>query len=444
MAPSARTWQIVRTVAYALLKKSGNEPRIIVFGLEAQARPDPDFRLDLRLSSASLALKEGAPGEADTGCHVTYVPRPYESFVRLSDLSLPENEHWAETVDAVVGCASLQPCSTAAQFAAVRRVPVWIDVFGDPFSEIQSKAELAPDEEQANDCHYHHVWKLYLPVLLTGDIFSALSARQRYSLIGQLGAAGRLNKMTSAHDLVATIPYAVFPGDAAEPAASQSKGDFVVMWCGSFNTWMDSGSLAEGVVQAMKRNPRLKLMVVGGRIPGYNDSAYAAFTEAVKDSGAESSVRFLDWKPFGEMQKLYPVCDCGLSIDRYTYEAVLGSRTRIVNFLAAGKPVISTVVTELTEELAAKGYVLPFEIGDPEDLARALAEAAGRKDELQEIGRCARGYIFSRFDGVKAGLPLAQWIAAPRFAPDKTATGLPDPANPLTSFWHEAAPGQTV
>ena len=55
---------------------------------------------------------------------------------------------------------------------------------------------------------------------------------------------------------------------------------------------------------------------------------------------------------------------------------MLGSRTRLVNFLAAGTPVISTPVTELASALAAADVLIPFRVNDPDDLAHALKRAA--------------------------------------------------------------------
>src|SRR5690606_23899454 len=102
----------------------------------------------------------------------------------------------------------------------------------------------------------------------------------------------------------------------------------------------------------------------------------------------------MDWQPLSAMQKLYEQCDLGLSIDRFTYEAELGSRTRLINFLAAGLPVASTVVTELSQDLARDGVLFPFELGNADSLTSTLLEAAdsaGAKRLRQ--GECRR-YVF--------------------------------------------------
>ncbi len=427
MAPGARTWQIVQTVVRAL--PDGGEPhRVVVLGLEPTPRAAGD--------AAPVVLPWSSGAE---GSELVYVPLTYDDFVAAATSGRTKDLVFPESPDAVVGCASLQPCATAADYAAAHRAPVWMDLFGDAITEVQSKAELHPDRREENDRMYFHVWRLLLRVLYHGDRFSALSDRQREAVIGQLGPAGRLGRRTRGEHLVHTIPFGIFPEDVPEPDVTEGGEErdlFTVMWCGSFNTWMDVDALVQGVAQALGEEPRLRLLVVGGRIAGYNDESFERFSSGIQAAGVEESVELRDWCSLEETRHLYARCDVGLSIDRYTYEAVLGSRTRIVNFLAAGKPVLSTVITELTVELSREGYVLPFRAGDGPDLARALVEAArmgsaGAKD----LGRRGREFVVKRYSGSEVGRPLAEWIAAPAFARDKSAEGKHYEDNPLTSFW---------
>ena len=429
MAPGARTWQIAQTVANALAD-GGEPPQIVVYGLEQVPRKD---------GAAPRAVEVPLAADPQRTLAIRYAPLTYEAFIALARGHAPADTPLPAKVDAVIGTASVQPLATAAALAAARTAPLWVDVFGDPFAEIQSKAQLYPHEQEANDKRYHHVWKLLLSALLQGDAFSALSARQRFALIGQLGCAGRLNRHLAGMDFVHAIPFGLFPADAPEPPARPRKQNFIAMWCGSFNTWMDAGALVAGVVGAVARNPRFRLLVVGGKIANYNEDVYGQFVEGIREAGVEHAVQLADWVPLEEIRKLYPLCDVGLSIDRHTYEAALGSRTRIVQFLAAGVPVISTVATELAQELREKGFVLPFAMDDPPDLARALLDAAERPEEMRELGAMGRRFVMERFGGVPVGRPLEAWIRNPAPAPDKLGGTAVDPRNPLVEFWKRAA-----
>jgi glycosyltransferase involved in cell wall biosynthesis len=210
------------------------------------------------------------------------------------------------------------------------------------------------------------------------------------------------------------------------------------MWCGSFNTWMDVETLALGLVRAWREYRRLRVRIVGGKCANYNDRSFDQFLELVRKEGATQMIEVFDWQPLGVLQNLYAECNVGLSIDRPTYEALLGSRTRFIHFLLAGKPVISTAITELADELAAAEALLPFRAGDPDDLARVVLEAAQSRTDLAERGEALRKFVFERFNGRVVGAPLMEWLSAPTWAPDKTGHGHTlDAANPLTTYWSQ-------
>ncbi|MCH5374301.1 MAG: hypothetical protein JJ992_10005, partial [Planctomycetes bacterium] len=182
---------------------------VMVFGLENETRTKPHEPIGFTVSAAPPGDGSGS-GTPARSVRINYYALGFNDFVKLNR---PENlkQPWlAGEIDGVIGTSSVQPCATAASFAASRGIPFWADVFGDPFSEIQSKAQLSPEDREANSTQYHHVWKLMLPVLLQGDRFSSLSERQRFALIGQLGVAGRLNRLTSGRDIVHAIPYGLY------------------------------------------------------------------------------------------------------------------------------------------------------------------------------------------------------------------------------------------
>jgi glycosyltransferase involved in cell wall biosynthesis len=426
-APGSRTWQIARTVAHGMRSASdlSTPPHITVVGLEGESR-----------TIGQSAIPIEVQVEKGPFVHGTYLPLPVDQYRAAGESGKAGETALPEEVHAVIATGSSQPYSTGAAFARLRNAPLWVDVFGDPLTEFQTQADVHPDQEQENGQRYVHAWKLLLDGLLRGDRFSALSTRQRFALLGQLGAAGRLNQFTARENLAYSIPYGLFPDEVPHllPASRKGAGaTFTIMWCGSFNTWMDVDVLLNGFLEASRRNPRLRLMVVGGRIAGYNEASYDRFVDGVRAAGAEAIVQLMDWQPLGRMRELYAACDVGLSIDRFSYEAVLGSRTRVLNFLAAGKPVLSTVITELTEDLADKGYLLPVTVGNAQEFAKAIEAAALRSTELGELGEEAQAYILARYDARNLGQPLSEWVGNPVVGGDQsTDTGL----NELVQYWH--------
>ena len=427
-APGGRTWQILVTAADALARAMPQSVTLRLVALDDTPR------------------HENVPNEIAIKCtegrvfRATYLPLPYEKFILPEQSCAAAGMPLPDKIAGVIGCASAQPYSTAAAFAARCGAPLWIDVFGDPLAEIQTQAQTSDGDAKAAEVQQVHVWKLLLDALLQGDRFSTLSSRQRFALLGQLGCAGRLNRKTADESMVSSIPYGIVPQETAVAASFSQENlrtTVTLMWNGSFNTWMDVKTLTAGLTMAMRQEPRLRLMVVGGRVAGYSEGAYDEFVKNIQVAGLQGSVQLLDWQPFESMQQLYHLADIGLSIDRPSFEAATGSRTRIVHFMAAGIPVITTNLTELTAELNEHGLIATFDCGNSQQLCDAILRMAANLDQTRELGKKGQTYVYERFNAFEVGRSFARWVISPQFAPDKNPPSEPAEAdtNELLSHW---------
>ena len=79
--------------------------------------------------------------------------------------------------------------------------PLYVDYNGDPMAERQMQGAVYDCDTALYDA-----WAYMLPVLLRADHFSACSNAQRFALMGQLAAAGRLNRHTCSINLIDVIP----------------------------------------------------------------------------------------------------------------------------------------------------------------------------------------------------------------------------------------------
>jgi len=105
--------------------------------------------------------------------------------------------------DCVVGC-TFYPSYIASKLLNYLRsstVPFWADLFGHVMAEAQARAYIDGDDS----CLFHY-WNSEYNIVLNADKFSCVSSRQEYALIGELGAAGRLNRYTSGYEFSCTIP----------------------------------------------------------------------------------------------------------------------------------------------------------------------------------------------------------------------------------------------
>lgn len=319
--------------------------------------------------------------------------------------------------DVVIGASSTVPALRAVEVAGGR--PVWIDLFGDLMAEAQSRLGVHSEEELAP---YRDV---LLSLLENGDVFSAVSDRQRWAVIGQLGLAGRLNRWTRESRLVHTVPCCVWdPG--AEPTCELSPeiakklhaDDFVLLWSGGFNTWCDVETLIEGVEAAMAADPRIRFVATGGSIRGHDDSTFTRFRERVTSSEHADRFSVLGRIEAEQAAALSGRADAGVVTEKDLVERQLGSSGRVLHWLDDGLPFVCTSLSELGEILAANDLAAVYRAHDPEDLARAILGISSDPAEAEE--RAARAHRFARDNWSVAAstAPLRSWVETGGAAPD--------------------------
>jgi len=361
--------------------------------------------------------------------------------------------------DAVVG-VTVYAAALAARLHLV--VPLWADVFGDIMAEAQAKAARS-----ASDWSIVHFWTLLRGVLEAADRFSAVSVAQAHALVGQLGLAGRLSMRTAGEELVATIPCAVeAPRGAADRDAARGElgfdGDeFVLLVSGGVNTWCDVETLAAGVAAAMRSEPRLRVVLTGGPIPGHDEASYAALLAALQDldtSGESNAaiesatlpesarvpgttpsrvpgtthlrvpgttrMRVLGWIESSRLPAVYAAADLALHIERPLYERRLGAENRVVEWLAHGLPFVTTAGSETGRELVEAGIALACRSGDAADLARVITRAMQQPEALAEAAARGRQWVADERGYPRTAEPLLRWCAAPVVARDRDGARL--------------------
>lgn len=316
--------------------------------------------------------------------------------------------------DCVVG-ATAYPSYVAAIYSGVR--PLWADIFGSILAEAQAKAAVYRD-----NAFIDHFFRINQAVIELADRFSAVSERQKYELIGQIGLVGRLNAETFGYDFACSIPCGVQPIEfrtGVDPTDGKaSPGDFIVLWSGGFNTWTDTDTLFKGMEMAMSRSPRVRFVSTGGNIEGHDDMTYPRFEAAVERSSFRDRFHLKGWIKKSEAMSYYGSASVGINIDSEHYEVTFGSRNRILEWALAGLPAVSTDLCELTGELAAEGLLFTIPVGDPGALAERVLDLEAHRERLVGIGGQLERFVLERYSFEKTTLPLREWVRNPVHAPD--------------------------
>ncbi len=320
--------------------------------------------------------------------------------------------------------------------------PMWMDIYGDMLTIMQAAFYRA-----GSDRGLQTSLAFMRQVLRRGDLFSVCGTPQRHATVGELAMVGRLNRHTFGYEFVRVVLPGAPPCDQtpAPPARPRSflrtwgveDGDFVVLWCGGYNTWTDVDTLFAGLEEAMARHPSIRYVSVGANTYQGPDNVYQRFLAMVERSPFRERFHMLGWRPWTEIARFYRESDVGLNIDALHYETLYGTRTRLVEMIGAGLPVVTTLGPELSYLLEAAEAARTFAIGDATALARHLVELATEPGLRDRLAANALRYAREELSFERTTRELRKWVAAPSPAPDRRALTGPERIRAL-SHWARA------
>jgi hypothetical protein len=330
-------------------------------------------------------------------------------------------------IGAVFGVGSLMPAVAAVRLAAHVGVPCWVDIFGDPLSELHA-AQLRQGGE-IDGVARDHIWKLYREILLRGDMFSTVSMPQRHALMGQLGLLGRFANHWDVCDRLHEIPIGVpeewaelvarppFPGVLREHGLNEKSR--YIFFGGSWNVWLDEVAMGRAIAAALAEDPQLFFVCCG--IPTGPAGEQVRQTLFQELGAARLAARVVELVPqhLEAESALLAWAGACISLDRSIPESELGGRNRLLPMVRWGARPVVSMKTGTETVLVAAGLAAGIFEGQWERAARELLAACHRSADRREEDRRAgvewlRSATFSR-----TLEPVLTWIAAgaPRWPP---------------------------
>lgn len=297
-------------------------------------------------------------------------------------------------------------------------LPVAIDLY-DPWlvENLHYAATLGLDPYR-ND---HATWVLQMS---RGDFFLCSSGEQRLFYLGFLAALGRVNPERLAVDpelsgLIAAVPFGVAEEQApARPLlAPKAPGERRLLFGGLYD-WYDPWTL----LAALSRIEALPwtLLLVENPNPGSTPQRLMGEVERwCRDRGWWGRrVRAIPWVPAARRYDLLREVDALVATHRPSLETDLALRTRFLDALAAGCPVVTSAggtVARLVADHGA-GWVVPP--GDSGALAEAISALLSRPEEVER--RVRAGLALARlFSWERVLAPLVAFCENPRRDPTK-------------------------
>ncbi len=281
--------------------------------------------------------------------------------------------------------------------------PLVVDLYDPlPIELLEHHSHLPVHTAQLSQSYCVERTKL---LLQRGDFFLYSHARQRNYWLGMLTAVGRVDhrqyrKDPNLSELLGCVPYGI-PDEPPVQSKAALKGenmlfaatDTVIIWGGGLWQWFDPCSIIRAMQDISRTRQDIKLLFLG-RKRSRSDTTGINIAYATEDAVALSKQLELyertiffhdDWVPYHERQNYLLDADIGISTHFESLETRFSFRTRILDYLWAELPIITTSGDYLSEcvEQYRLGLVVP-----PVDVIRIKEAILRLSDDLTFLEQC--------------------------------------------------------
>lgn len=386
---------------------------------------------DVRLVSLSRAAEMGQPFEVATASH-------------RHQASMKPHEAWADVIIVQGHALNLFPVLEKS-----RKIKV-VDVYDPLHLEQLEQGREKPLEQWDNQVL--DATDALNAQLAQGDFFLCASERQRFFWLGQLAGLGRVNAHTYArdedlHSLIAVAPFGMTTEDPRHTTdvikgvvPGIGRDDKVILWGGGLYNWFDPKTLVRAIGMLAESRPNVRLFFLGVQHPNPDvpEMDIVGQTQALSESlGLTGRHVFFNqsWVEYEDRQNYLLEADAGVSTHYQHIETTFSFRTRILDYLWAGLPMVSTKGDSFADLIEAEklGGVVPER--DVKALADALEAVLYDEDAIRNA-RENVARVRERFTWERALAPLVEFCREPARAADRGVAS-PDETMPRGVRSHE-------
>lgn len=271
--------------------------------------------------------------------------------------------------------------------------------------------------------------------LIRGDFFLCASERQRLFWLGQLAAVGRINPDNYMDDenlakLITVVPFGMSSDDPRHERAAIrgvvpgiGQEDKIVMWGGGMYNWFDTLTLVEAIGILAERHDDVRLFFLGVKHPN-PDVPEMAIVGKTRELASrlgllDTKVFFNErWVALDDRQSYLTESDVGVSTHFDHIETTLSFRTRILDYMWARLPIVTTRGDSFGDLVEIEGMGRSVPERNPQILAEALEsmlyDSAARDAAIEAVDR-----VRGDFTWEQVLRPLVEFCRDPRTAPDR-------------------------
>ena len=327
--------------------------------------------------------------------------------------------------------------------------PLIVDLYAPFILENLVIHQTRPPAEQA-EIHAVNLAVLNEQLEL-GDFFLCAHESQRDFWLGMLAANGRLNPYTFADDptlrrLIDVVPFGL-PDEPPQHRRRVLKGvypgigldDWVIYWGGGLWEWFDPLTAIKAVAEVAETHPSVRLFFAGTRHPN-PDVPPMRMCQAARRLSDELGltdriVFFNDWVPYKERANYLLEADVGISLHFEHIETRFAFRTRLLDYIWAGLPMVVTggdTLSRWVKDCGLGQVVAPCDVAGVRDALLDLLERPDFRREAAPRFAAVREKLTWR----RAAGPLLSFCRDPYWAVDHillatSETDGDEPGSPL-------------
>lgn len=212
----------------------------------------------------------------------------------------------------------------------------------------------------------------------------------------KLISSARYDQDNSLRQLITVVPFGlpkappVKTGPGLREKYAFSPQDSILLWGGGIWNWFDPLTLIKAVKRLSAQRSAIKLVFMGIKNP---DPTVPEMTMCLKAIELAKELKLLDqtvffnqgWVPYEERQNILLDATLGLSTHFDHLETRYSFRTRMLDYIWSGLPILATTGDSFAEliERHQLGRVVPYQ--DEQTLADAIISLVDHKEQLELI-----------------------------------------------------------
>lgn len=303
------------------------------------------------------------------------------------------------------------PLSVLLSIASGKRL--YFDLYDPVIFEYLEKHDATPRARRKTRTMLM-LWRIRQWLMLRfGDAFLVANDKQKDLVLGQLSVLGRYAKFNS----VITLPFGL-PNSRPEKTCSVLRGgrikesDLLIVWGGGIWGWFDPFTLLHALARIKRQRDDIKVYFPGVTPPSPEANQMSILDAFLAEAGRlgllESTV-FVnrEWTPYERRADYLLEADIGISLHHDTMETRFAFRTRMLDYLWAGLPIIASRGDSWADVIDKKELGLTIPCDDVDALAHAILTLADDPELRRRCAENVRGVAEEyQWDRLVAGLAV--------------------------------------